>query len=147
MVRPGRLRSPLATPDPTSTQYAIRVERNNPSYNLRKGMDDSQGRGYRLWRDSWEFPKTRTLMCVGMSLPDRTQPMGLLVISEHTEETLSLKEWEEKLLVVRDGTEGQGPVCAFLGHSGPGHRGLGQQMWDRCMCASQGLITQLHLVV
>lgn len=86
-------------------------------------------------------------MRVGMSLPDRTQPMGLLVISEHTEETLSLKEWEEKLLVVRDGTEGQGPVCAFLGHSGPGHRGLGQQMWDRCMCASQGLITQLHLVV
>lgn len=63
--------------------------------------------------------------------------MGLLVISEHTEETLSLKEWEEKLLVVRDRTEGQGPVCAFLGHRGPGHRGLGQQMWDCCIVPSQ----------
>lgn len=73
--------------------------------------------------------------------------MGLLVISEHTEETLSLKEWEEKLLVVRDGIEGQEPVCAFLGRSGPGYRGLGQQMWDRCIVLSQELVTQLHLVV
>ena len=72
---------------------------------------------------------------------------GLLVISEHTEETLSLKEWEEKLLVVRDRAEGRGPVCAFLGHSGPGPGGLGQQMWDRCIVPSQGLVTQLHLVV
>lgn len=73
--------------------------------------------------------------------------MGLLVISEHTEETLSLKEWEEKLLVVRDGTEGQEPVRAFLGHSGPGHRGRGQQMWDQCIVPSQGLVTRLHLAV
>lgn len=45
MVRPVRLRSPLATPDPTSTQYAVRVERNDPSCNLRKGLDGSQGKG------------------------------------------------------------------------------------------------------
>lgn len=74
--------------------------------------------------------------------------MGLLVISEHTEESLSLKEWEEKLLMVRDGAEGQGPVCAFLGHSGPGHRGPGQQMLDQCIVPSKGLVViQLHLVV
>lgn len=37
--------------------------------------------------------------------------MSLLVISEHTEETLSLKEWEEKLLVVRDGRRPRARLC------------------------------------
>lgn len=67
------------------------------------------------------------------------RPMGLLVISEHTEETLSLKEWEEKLLVVRDGTKGQGPVCAFLGHSGPGTEGWGSQCGTGVLCFPRDL--------
>lgn len=40
--------------------------------------------------------------------------------------------------------EGQEPVCAFLGRSGPGYRGLGQQMWDpgTCYPASSGGVTR-----
>lgn len=37
----------------------------------------------------------------------------MTVISEHTEETLSQKEWEEKLLVVREGRRDCG--VAWLG--------------------------------
>lgn len=64
--------------------------------------------------------------------------MELLVISEHTEETLSLKEWEEKLLLVRDGTESQGHVCATLDILG-----LGSKCGTGVLCLL-GICYRLH---
>lgn len=42
----------------------------------------------------------------------------MTVVSEHSEETLSQKEWEEKLLVVREGRRDQG--VAWPGWGEPG---------------------------
>jgi hypothetical protein len=52
-----------------------------------------RGRCWALWL---------SLVHVGTGLPGGPRSTGYyLVISEHTKETLSQKEWEEKLLVVR----------------------------------------------
>lgn len=65
-----------------------------------------------------------------------------LVISEHTEETLSQKEWEEKLLAVRAGAPGVWPIlgteaCFRLGWESPGSGCLWglhpQQSCDGCL--------------
>ena len=105
------------------------------------GEAGPSGGGALAW---WEVPPpggwitlSPPLLPVRMGLPTRLSRR--LVLSEYTEETLPQKEWEEKLLMVREGRgDGVRPVLGTEGFSGLTGGAWGSRCWGGGGCTFPG---------